>query len=147
MYKDSLPSGWYDLSWSATVSYSNSKPVASGSKSISFIATAGWAGLQICSPGNFNTSGYTHLQFSMQASQAGQQYGIYLRDSNWANLNGALSLANYGGAPSTSGWTTYTVPLADLKATNLTISNIVIQSLSGSSQTAVYVDDVKFVQM
>ena len=129
------------------MNYGNTNPVASGSKSISFFATAGWAGLQICSPGNFKTNDYTHLQFSMRASQAGQLYGVYVRDANWTNLNGALSLANYGGSPSATGWTTYTIPLADLKATNLTISNIVIQSLSGSNQPAVFIDNLRFVQL
>jgi hypothetical protein len=37
--------------------------------------------------------------------------------------------------------------LADLKASNLTISNIVIQSFGGSNQQAVCIDDVKVVQV
>ena len=145
VYDDKLATGWYDLSWSATVDYNNTNPVASGSKSISYTATAGWAGMQLCAASDVNLSSYTRLEFAMRASQAGQHYAVYLRDSNWNNLSNALPLTSYGGDPTPDQWTHYSIPLADLNAANVTLGNIVFHSYSGSAQPAVYVDNIQFV--
>jgi hypothetical protein len=147
VFGDTLSLHWYDQSWTATVNYAASSPVHSGSNSISYSATAGWAALQLRTNSNLSTAPYSCLSFAMQATQAGQKYGVYLRDSSWKNLTGALPLTLYGGNPVPSQWALYTIPLADLKGVNASVSNIVFQSFVGTNQPAVYLDEIKLVQI
>ncbi len=146
IYDDALASGWYtSLSWDATVNVNNTAPVHSGSKSISYTATAGWAALQLRNDGHINTSGYTALRFAIRSSQDGEPVAMYLRDSNFTSLSSPVSLANYGGYPTASGWTVYTIPLADLKAVNVSLGSIVFHNWSGSAQPPIYLDDIQLI--
>ncbi len=146
IYDDALASGWYTgLSWSATVNVSNTTPVYSGADSISYTATGGWAGLQLRNDGNISTAGYTALQFAVKATNNGEPFAIYLRDSNYNNLANPVPLSNYGGYPTSSGWTVYTIPLADLNASNVSLGSIVFHNWTGSAQAAIYIDNIKLI--
>ena len=68
------------------------------------------------------------MQFAVRATNNGQPVAIYLRDSNYANLGSPLPLSSYGGYPTSTGWTVYTIPLADLKATNVSLGSIVFHN-------------------
>src|SRR6185312_1030406 len=119
--------GWWDQSWDATLNYANTNPVYAGTKSISYTATAGWAGLDIHAGTSLNTSAYTQLRLAVQASQANEKFAVYLRDTTGAGHTIA-PLANYGGTPPVGSWKVYTIPLSDLGASNIALGDVVIHN-------------------
>ncbi len=124
---------------------SNTNPVYSGTDSISYTPTAGWAGFQLRNDGNISTAGYNAIQFAVKATQDNEPFAIYLRDSNYNNLSSPVALSNYGGYPVSTGWTVYTIPLADLNATNVSLGSIVFHNWSGTAQPTIYIDDIQLV--
>jgi hypothetical protein len=135
------------MSWDATVNPNNSSPVYAGTKSISYTATGGWAGLQIWNDAGVNTAPYNALQFAVRATQDNEPFAIYLRNSSYVNLKNPIALSAYGGYPIAGGWKVYTIPLADLNATNVSLSGIVIHDWSGSAQPTIYIDAIKLVTL
>ena len=103
--------------------------------------------MQLRNDGHISSNGYTALRFAVRSTQDAQPLAVYLRDSDFNNLTRPLSLANYGGYPVASGWKVYTIPLADLKATNVSLGSIVIHTWTGSAQPAVYIDDIQLVSL
>ncbi len=51
----------------------------------------------------------------------------------------------FGGYPTANGWTTYTIPLADLNASNVSLGSIVIHSWTNRPQPTVYVNDIRLL--
>lgn len=145
VYDDALAPGWSDGSYSVTVNYNNTSPVYSGTKSISVSATA-WGELEMNAPsGGFSTDGYTHIQFAMRATSANENFAIYLENASFSLLKNPVPLSNYGGYPSTSDWTVYTIPLSDLNGDNQLLGAVTIQNNTGGSQPTVYIDQVQFI--
>lgn len=148
IYDDAFATGWTTtLSWDATINAGNTSPVYAGSNSISYSATAGWAGLQMFNGAGVNTAPYTHLQFAVRATQDNEPFSIYLRSSSYSNLKSPIALSAYGGYPIASGWTVYTIPLADLNATNVSLGGIVIHDWSSTAQPTIYIDSIKLVTL
>ncbi len=145
VYGDSVASGWYEHSWDATVNTNITSPNYSGSRAISFISNAGWAGFALHIDSGVSTEPYTHLRFAARASRSNQEFAVYMEDANYGRLSQPLPLANYGGTPKPNGWKLYDIPLADLQAVNGTIYGIVIQEWTGVVQPALYVDNIMFV--
>lgn len=146
IYNDALASGWnVALSWDTTVDTNNSSTVYAGSKAISDTATAGWAGLQLWNGTGIDTAPYNALQFAVRATRDNQPLAIYLRDSHGTNLTKPIALSSYGGYPTEAGWMVYTIPLTDLKASNVTVSGIVIHDWSSTAQPAVFIDSIQLV--
>jgi outer membrane biosynthesis protein TonB len=146
IYADGFASGWdTSQSWDATVNPNNHAPVYAGSSSISYIATRGWAGLQIWNSAGVDATRFTYLRFAIRATQANEPFAVYLRASNYANLSDPIPLSRYGGFPGAKGWTVYTIPLADLNATDVSLSGIVIHDWSDSAQPAIYVDAIQLL--
>jgi hypothetical protein len=143
IYDDVLAQGWQSWSWSTLADFANTNPVIQGIRSISYIATEAWSGLDLHNPTGVSTVGYTTLHFSLQASQPGQSYGIYLEDATGKSLQYALGLTNYGGDPIVGAWKTFDIPLTSLNASNKTISGIVIHEWTGKAQPAVYIDQIE----
>lgn len=145
VYGDALAAGWANWSWSSTVNLAVTTPVYSGGRAISFSGVAAWAGLSLRAAAAVTTGPYTHLQFAARATQAGQRYGVALRDANGNPTRANLSLDGYGGQPVAGAWKVYQIPLADLNALNRTILGIVIQDATGAAQPALYVDAIELV--
>ena len=143
IYGDALASGWYDQSWNATVNYRYTRDRSSGKDSISYTATAGWAGLDIGTNSGISGSTYAQLTFALKASRANQQYAVYLRDTSGRNLSQPISLDNFGGQPVTDHWKTYTIPLNSLGAYNTVLGHVVLHEWTGKAQPAVYVDQIQ----
>src|ERR1700683_1945770 len=57
IYDDALENGWENWGW-ATLNYSNTSPVYSGSDSISVTISSAWQGIQIWHP-DMNSTPYT----------------------------------------------------------------------------------------
>ena len=141
IYTDSLATNWVDWSWSDVDNFANTSPVFSGTKSIVFSLSAGFAGLYLHSNVGISTQPYSYLHFAAQASQAGQQYQVGLADSanNFLTL---VPLSTVGGNPTVGSWKTYNIPLSSLSGTNQTISGVVIQDTTGNAEPNLFVDDI-----
>ena len=144
IYSDALASGWSDRSWGASVDFASTDPVYAGLHAIRYIATSGWAGLDLRAAGNINTADYRQLRFALQATRDGQQFAVYLRDTSGATLT-KVPLTNYGGAPPTGTWKIYTIPLSDLNASNITLGDVVFHEWSGKAQPAIYIDSIQLI--
>lgn len=141
IYDDALISGWEDWSWSAINNFASVTQINSGTKSISYTATAGYSGLDIHSLVGIDTTPYSLLSVALRASQAGQKYAVILRDVNGINL-AQVPLSNYGD-PSATAWKVYDIPLATLNAAGKKIYDVVIHEISGAAQPALYIDDLQ----
>ncbi len=139
VFGDALGSGWIDYSFNANVNYANTTPVYSGTRSISYTATAAWGGLDMHNNTPVSLTSYTVLHFAARATQANQQYvaGIYDASGN------ILALITFT-SPTVGAWTVYDIPLASLNATGKQTTGVLIQSNSSSAQPALFVDEVGF---
>ncbi len=146
IYDNSLATGWdTSLSWSAAVELTALETPQSTARSISYTPTGAWAGLQIRSDGKVNTRSYSAIQFSVKSTRTGEPLAIYLRDASYRNLTNPIPLDTFGGTPSANGWVTYTIPLADLNASDVTLGSIVIHSWTNRAQPTVYVNDIRLL--
>ncbi len=144
VYDDAPAAGWRNWSWGATVNLSATAPVYAGARSISFTATSAWAGLYLRTATPVPAGSVTLLRFAARATQAGQRYGVELRDESGGRLKSVLIDA-YGGAPPASAWKVYQIPVTDLGAAGRAIGGVVIQERNGSAQPALYVDSISFI--
>ncbi len=145
IYDDKLENGWRDGSYSSTINYTNTNPVYSGTDSVSVKPTSGWGALELNAPGGFSTSGYTYVQFAIRATQSNENLDLYAETSSFQSLHKKVNLSNYGGYPSTTGWTVYTIPLTDINASNKLIGDITIQNNTSKSLHTFYVDQVQLI--
>jgi tyrosinase len=143
IYTDSLQSGWIDASYNTTNSQVTT-PVYQGTNAISSIMNSD-GGLDFQSTNGFSTSGFTAIRFALRTAQTGQQYEVYADSTYGQPLATPVSLRNYGGQPTSTGWTVYTIPLTDLNATNRTIRDFVIHEARSANEPALYVDQVELV--
>ena len=147
IYNDGLANGWYtNLSWNGRLELVNVSTNQAHTDPISFTATDGWAGLQITNDAGIDTSPYSAIQFSIRSTNDNEPLAVYLRDTKYHNLSDPVALTNYGGYPKSSGWTTYTIPLADLNGSNVTMGSIVFHNWSDSPQAPILVDHIALVQ-
>jgi hypothetical protein len=143
LYKNGVTKGWADCSWDADVNYANTSPVYQGSQSISFSATAAWGGLQICRATPIPTS-LTTVTFAAYASNSGQEYGVWLADSQGNQEGHELLLADYGGEPVPGTWKVYTIPIKDFDTRGKGIYGVSIEETLGQPQPALYIDNLGF---
>ncbi len=142
IFDDALASGWSNHSWGASVNFADTNPVYSGLHTIRYTATSGWAGLDLHAANAIDSANYRQLRFAMQATQAGQQFAVYLRDASGTTLT-KVPLENYGGTPPTGTWKIYTIPLSDLGASNVTLGDVVFHEWSGKAQPPIYIDSIQ----
>jgi len=142
IYDDALHAGWESWSWDSVLDFGVNSPIFSGSKAISYIASAAWSGMDLHNQTGVSTSSYTTLHFVLKAAQAGQQYAVFLEGANGQQLKAPISLNTLGGNPTADAWKEYSISLSDLNATNTTITGVVIHEVSGTAQPAVFVDDI-----
>jgi hypothetical protein len=140
-YNDNLASGWQNWSWDSTINWTGGS-YYTGANSISWTPTAGWAGMDIHNPSGVSVTSYTTIHFAMKATAANELFVVFLEDANGNPTGRSILLTDNGGNPPTGWWQRYDIPIADFGITGTTITGIVIQSNSGSSQSTVYVDEV-----
>ncbi|MGH7204373.1 MAG: tyrosinase family protein [Candidatus Levyibacteriota bacterium] len=141
VYGDALATGWSDASYNAT-NTSVTTPVFSGTNAISSRINAN-GGFDIQSVNGQITSSSTSLHFALRATQANQQYEVYADTQYGQPLRAPVSLASFGGQPTSIGWTSYDIPLSTLGATGVMLKDIVIHDATGTNQAVLYVDDVE----
>ena len=144
IYDDALENGWQNWGW-ATLNYTNTSPVHSGSDSISVTISSAWAGIQLYHPDQDSTP-YTSLTFWLNGGTSGgqrlQMYGLLHigTTNNYAVGHYSLSLLPAGT------WQQFTVPLSALSVANQTnFTGFVIQDATGGTQPTFYVDDISLV--
>jgi YD repeat-containing protein len=143
VYDDSFASGWTDASFNAVNSATTqSANVYKGTVALTSTIGAN-GGLDFQAPSGMTTDGSDTLHFVMKASQAGQEYEVYVDSIFGEPLSTPVSLANYGGQPNATGWTEYNIPFADLGANNVPLGDIVIHNPNAGDEQAVYIDQVE----
>ncbi|HZQ39047.1 MAG TPA: hypothetical protein VFD32_24185 [Dehalococcoidia bacterium] len=143
VYGDALTSGWTNWSWDSTVTFNASSPVYSGSRAIAWTANQPWAGLYLHTGNAVSSSPYAALSFALRATRSGQKVSVVLQDVDDNPIGSALKLASYGGDPLAGAWKMYSLSLNALGAAGKGIGGVIIQDESGSSQPALYVDEIR----
>jgi hypothetical protein len=135
IYQDSLTNGWEAWGW-ASINYNNASPVHSGAASIR-VAMGAWEGIY-WHHAAFDSSAYTNLVFWIHGGTAGGQQ-LHVQ----ALRNGSPESSVPLMAPAANAWQKYVISLDSLGATGVSdLDGFWIQSTSGSSQSAFYLDDV-----
>ena len=142
LYDDQLRNNWGNWSYTGNANFATTTAPFSGTDCISFQPTGAWGAIDFGNnSGPFSTTGYSSITFAFKATQANQQIGIFFNGHN--SPFKAVPLSNYG-APPQGVWKVYTIPLADLGASNTSVRDFAIQDWSGSAGPLFYVDDVFF---
>ena len=140
IYYDALNSNWSSNSWGSRINLSNTSPVFSGTRSITFTATSAWGGLSFYNNAGINTKPYAYLYFAMQASKNNQSYAVMVSGNNNQWLT-QLPLTKYGGNPVPGSWKQYKIPLADLNATAISIKSVCDLNHNVAESGALYFTD------
>lgn len=136
IYNDSLQNGWQDWSW-ATVNFTNTSPVHSGTDSISVTAGA-WTAMYVHASGAFDPSGFTNLSFWIDGGSAGGQLLQVQATYNGSAANSGLQIPALG-----KSWQQINAPMSVLiPAGQSQIDGFWIQDRSGTAQPTFYVDDI-----
>jgi serine/threonine protein kinase len=148
IYDRSLASGWdTSLSWGARLQLVSASATNFGSASLSYTATDGWAGLQLRNDDSVSTAPFNAIQFQVRSTKDGEPFAIYLRDAEFNNLSEPIPLSNYGGYPISTGWTTYTIPLADLNAIDVWLGSIVFHNWTAEAQPPIYLRNIQLINV
>jgi alpha-L-arabinofuranosidase len=135
VYDDALVNGWQNYGW-ATLNYANTSPVHSGARSISVTAAA-YQALYLYHA-SFNTTGFSNLTFWIHGGTTGGQ-ALRVQALLIGNPQTSTNLPLL-----TTGWQQITLSLAALGVANQpNMDGFWIQSLSGASIPAFYVDDIQ----
>lgn len=152
---DSLKSGW-----TATILYGgptaydlyNKAPVYSAPNSIAYTVTAPWDELHLVAPGPVDISPYIWLTFYVQAASPGMRFAVVLLGADGKAMPSPaipVPMDQYGGLPSTTGWTIYNIPITAFNAPTKSIYGIGFMDLNGGTQAAqppppIYIDEINF---
>lgn len=126
------------------VDTSATSPVYAGARSMAVTFNTAWAGLSLHTSA-FDTSPYTAVQFLVypgSASLYGIAVSVYDAADNYITGVSAQPYATSVG----NGWYRVTVPLADLRGANMTITRVQLQEDLGGPQPTLYVDNLRFAQ-
>jgi len=136
IYTDNLVNNFQNWSW-ATVNFSNTSPVYSGSYSIS-VTASDYSAVWLHGPG-FNTAPYTNLSFWINGGTGGGQV------LSVAGILGGVSVGSYTlPALTANTWRQFTIPLSSLGVANQTNCNgFWWQLQSSGSAPAFYLDAVQ----
>ncbi len=142
IYQDALQSPWADASWNATLNFSNSSPVFSGSNSIS--VTQGAWGSASFHYGSWNSGKtldpeqYGSLQFEVYSASK-TSFNVLLED----DLGSSFPQVDYGSI-SQKKWTTVSIPIDSLDPNGQNFSRIDILETSGN-QVVYYLDSIQLI--
>src|ERR1051325_1979032 len=138
IYDDARRKGWQDYGW-ATLNYTNTSPVHSGSNSIS--VTAGPYEAVYVHHSVFNNAAYTNLTFWIHGgANGGQSLKVQ------AVTNGGVMAQQFNLPVLTTNWQQIAVPLSSLGAANRTdVDGFWIENRNGTNIPTFCVDDWSLV--
>jgi peptidoglycan/xylan/chitin deacetylase (PgdA/CDA1 family) len=142
IYDEGLRSGWVSWSWDSSINFADTARPYAGIRDLLWRPTAAWGGLYLHTDTAVNTTGYSVLTFALQSTQSGSALSVHAYDATSTALPAKLSLSAYGGAPPVGTYRVYSIPLADLQASNRLITGIVLQDASGAPSYTIYADAV-----
>ncbi len=141
IYQDALQNPWINASWSATINFSNSAPVASGTSSIQ-VVNAPWGAFALhygnWGTGYVDSSTYTAVQFQVHSATS-----ITLNLMLQSDAKTKFPNVAYGTIPA-GQWTTVSVSLNQLDPGNFKFSGIDVMETSGVQKTY-YVDNLQLL--
>src|SRR5579885_215101 len=133
IYVNALASGWMNWSWNSTIDFANP---------LLFTPARGYGGLYLHTDAGIDTTPYASLTFSAKARSDGEAFAVGVYNSSNQLLHEPLSLASYGGQPTSTSWKTYTIPLHDLQASNTLIKGVMLQDITGQAGKSVSIAQV-----
>jgi len=140
IYDGQLENGWENWSW-ASVNFSNTSPVYSGTYSISVTATAGNEALYLHNNPQ-STAGYQALTFWICGGSSG---GQELQVQGTLNQS-PIVVYTLPALPGNNTWQQVTVPLVGLGVANISeFDGFWIQDRSGVVQPTYYLDGITLV--
>jgi hypothetical protein len=136
IFTDSLQNGWQNWGW-ATLNYSNTNPVHSGSASVAVTITGAGQAIYIAHTA-FDASPYVSLSFWINGgTNGGQRLLVQGHAGNAAQTSTNLP------ALGTNSWQQFTISLASLGCANRAdMDGFWIQERVGTAQPTFYVDDI-----
>ncbi len=147
IYGDALASGWQDWSWGATRNLAYTGLVYSGTRAISVTLNA-WGALSFYTP-SLQTGPYNWLEFYIHGNgTAGRNLWVFFYDATGRErVKLWLEEPRYleGGVVAADAWRRARIPLADLDAANMTVTQLAIQDRSGARQAPFLLDEIALV--
>lgn len=139
IFDDQLASNFSNWSWGSSVNLSNSSPVYSGSKSITFTPSA-WGGFYVHTDTTIDLTQYASFQFAMQSSDSDKNFTLIFYDTNNQQAK-TLPLSQF--SPFTqNGWNIYTIPTSSLPSS---IKGFALQETSGNAGPTTYLDAMQLI--
>ncbi len=144
VYDDALENDWQNWGW-ATLNYTNTSPVHSGSHSISITFSSPWQGIQLYHP-DMDDSPYGSISFWINGGTGGgQKLQIYALLDSGGSPNQSQTPVSLGSL-ATNAWQQLFVSLSSLGVANLNnFTGFVIQDAIGAAQPTFYLDDISLV--
>jgi hypothetical protein len=141
IYDDALESGWENYGW-ATINYSNTSPVYSGSDSISVTDPGSSFEALYLGHASFNPSGYQSLSFEIYPTASGSDELLVQASLNGNPQTGVfLSFT----AAQVGHWQSVSIPLSTLGvANNANFDGFWIQNYTGGP-LAFYIDAISLI--
>ncbi len=133
VYADALVADWQNWSWSATLNFSNSAPVHSGSRSLSVQYTSAWAGLYLHPNAAYDTKTYDRVSFWVNGGSAGGQRIVVVANGDTTHSYPLTLQAN--------AWTQVTIGFNQL-GSPATLTDLYWQEATGGAQPVYYLDDI-----
>jgi hypothetical protein len=121
-----------------------------GGKCISVPIVSPWGGFQpFAAGGNFDLTPYKYLTYSLKPTLAGALFATGFAAVNdvadgTSVITAGVVSSKYGPVLQAGVWSTYKIPLADFKLTNLSVLKFSIADGTGVKTNQFYVDNIGF---
>jgi hypothetical protein len=137
IYADALAADWANWSWSATINFNGTSPVAAGTRAVNVTYQA-WGGLSLRKGTALSTSGFTALRFWVHGGTgATKSLRVTTQTADTSGSGPAVVVS----APANT-WTEISVPLSSLGNPD-SIKRFNIQENSGAAQPTITFDEIR----
>lgn len=137
IFGDSLAGDWSDWSWGCTTNANNSSPVQSGTKSYGITYNQGWAGFSLRKGTAQSTAGFTKVKFWIHGGNSNKSLTFYTSSADGSGNSSSVTFT-----ATANQWNEITVNLSALGNPS-SIKRIYIQNNSASSQTPIFLDNLR----
>jgi RHS repeat-associated protein len=147
VYDDALTAGFQQYPWgSGTLSDLNDMTSPQGGTSAIGLTHGQYGGLILTDSVGIDTTGYSHLTFSVKGSAANQDMYVKAVNSSGVEVGTKLTLStNLGGVPTVGSYKTYYVPISSLQISNSRFYGFALGNETSVAQPEVQVDNIGLV--